>query len=123
MVAIFRQGDDSNDTESDQNDDGSPIYVDKLLGDIICINDIEVKVLIYIRINYFTHTQYWNSQKGKSIYIKLYFKDPSLSSSSYDFDILEVTVKKTVFVELSATNTIILSQNLKDSSPIPSQLT
>ena len=70
MVAIFRQGDDSNDTESDQNDDGSPIYVDKLLGDINCINDIEVKVLIYIIINYFTHTQYWNSQKGKSIYKK-----------------------------------------------------
>jgi len=45
LVAIFRQADDSHDSESDQNDDGSPIYIDKLLGDIGCISEIEVKAL------------------------------------------------------------------------------
>jgi hypothetical protein len=59
---------------------------------------------------------------GKNIAIKLNFKDPSIISSSSDFDILEVIVKESVIATIK-TNTIILSRNLKDSSPIPPQLT
>ncbi len=48
--------------------------------------------------------------QGKTISMKLYFKNPSFISSSSDFDILEVIVKKTEYVELNS-NKIILSQN------------
>jgi len=60
--------------------------------------------------------------QGKNIAIKLNFKDPSIISSSSDFDILEVIVKESVIVTFKS-NTIIFSRNLKDSSPIPPQLT
>jgi hypothetical protein len=60
--------------------------------------------------------------KGKHIAIKLNFKSPSLISSKSDLDTLEVIVKESVSVTIDK-NTIILPQNLKDASPIPSQLT
>ena len=56
--------------------------------------------------------------QDKKIAIKLNFKSPSSISSSSDFDILEVTVKQSVISNI-ASNSIILSQYLKDTSLIP----
>ena len=70
LVAIFRKGDDSNDTESDSSDDGSPIYVDYLLGDINNINKIEVLILNYFSLLISLYNTYCIIQKGKSIFKK-----------------------------------------------------
>ena len=44
LVAILRKENDSENEEFDPNDDGSPIYVDELLGDLNNLKELEVMI-------------------------------------------------------------------------------
>ena len=46
IVIIFRKENDSDNEELDPRDDGSPIYVDELLGDLKDLKKLEVNCLI-----------------------------------------------------------------------------
>ena len=59
LVVVFRK-DDSKDKETDPDDDGSPIYVDELVGDLNVLNKKEVsysrffpKYVIYLNYDKF----------------------------------------------------------------------
>jgi len=48
LVLIFGKEDDSVNDEFDPNDDGSPIYVDELIGDLNDLPDLEVNNIKFI---------------------------------------------------------------------------
>lgn len=60
LVAILRKENDSENEEFDPNDDGCPIYVDELLGDLNNLKELEVMIFFKLKITIYLGIQIIN---------------------------------------------------------------